>query len=152
MPAPAPSQQKFGIRFTLLARLWRRTLDQLLAQEGVTDISWSPLIHLLEGGDGCTQKELAARAGIDGSSLVRLLDTLVVRGFVERKPDLNDRRRRYVLLTPSGHQEAMRIRGILDGIEARMLEAVSDAEIEQTTRVLSRIRKRLQSLSDEAAQ
>ncbi len=145
---PASPQKQFGIRFTLLARLWRRTLDQLLAQEGVTDISWSPLIHLSDGGDGCTQTELAARVGIDGSSLVRLLDTLVERGFVERRPAPDDRRRRHIFLTPSGQEEAARIRLILDTIEARMLKTISDEEIEQMTRVLGRIRKQLQELSE----
>ncbi len=142
------TQSQFGIRFTLLGRLWRRTLEQLLAQEGITDISWSPLIHLYAGGDGCTQKELAARVGIDGSSLVRLLDTLESRGFVERREAADDRRRRHIFLTRDGQEEAARIRGILDAIEARMLMTVTDDEIEQMTEILGRVRQQLQQLTE----
>src|SRR5690554_7415022 len=78
MPSSSP-RDRFGIRFSMLSRLWRRTIDQQMAAVGLSDISWAPLIHLAESGDGVSQKELASLVGIDGSSLVRLLDTLESR-------------------------------------------------------------------------
>ncbi|MGG2362798.1 MarR family transcriptional regulator, partial [Salmonella enterica] len=51
---------RFGLEFALLARRWRRTLDFRLAEAGLTDATWAPLVHLHESGDGISQKALAA--------------------------------------------------------------------------------------------
>src|SRR5690606_36107404 len=95
---------RFGIRFSLLARRWRRALDARLAAGGLSDATWVPLVHLQESGGGITQKELAALVGIDGSSLVRVLDILSRQGLVERRLDEADGRARLVYLTPTGER------------------------------------------------
>ncbi|WP_410859550.1 MarR family winged helix-turn-helix transcriptional regulator, partial [Paraburkholderia sp. SIMBA_054] len=56
----------------------------------MTDATWVPLVHLHQTGGGLTQKELAALVGIDGSSLVRLLDILCRQGLAERRVDERD--------------------------------------------------------------
>src|SRR3546814_7214069 len=96
----ASLRSRFGIRFSLLARRWRQVLDAHLATAGLSDATWIPLVHLSETGGGITQKELAALVGIDGSSLVRLLDILCRKGLVERRADESDGRARRIHLTP----------------------------------------------------
>ena len=49
-------------------------------------------------GDGVRQKELATALSIEGPSLVRLLDNLERRGFIERREDETDRRARGIYL------------------------------------------------------
>ena len=105
---PAPARLRFGIKFVLLARRWRQALDQRLAEVGLSDATWAPLVHLWESGGGISQKDLAALVGIDGSSLVRLLDILAGRGLVERRMDPADRRTRLVFLTEAGRADANR--------------------------------------------
>jgi len=103
-------RSQFGIRFSLLARRWRRALDIRLAQAGLTDATWVPLVHLHQTGGGLTQKELAALVGIDGSSLVRLLDILCRQGLAERRVDERDSRARLVHLTAQGEKRVAEIR------------------------------------------
>ena len=79
------------MRLVGLGRRWRQTLDGQLAADGLSDAAWTPLVHLLRLGDGLSQSELAAAVGIDGSSLVRLLDLLVSRGWIERRAHAQDR-------------------------------------------------------------
>ena len=52
---PAPARLRFGIKFVLLARRWRQALDQRLAEVGLSDATWAPLVHLWESGGGISQ-------------------------------------------------------------------------------------------------
>ncbi|MGO4611814.1 MarR family transcriptional regulator, partial [Variovorax sp. 2RAF20] len=79
-------QHRIGIRLVGLARRWRQALDARLSSAGLSDATWAPLIHLHELGGGISQSELAAAVGLDGSSLVRLLDILVEQALIERRP------------------------------------------------------------------
>ncbi|MBL4297152.1 MarR family transcriptional regulator [Vibrio fluvialis] len=130
------SRQKFGIQFSIAARLWRRHLDQRLAQAGIKDISWAPLLHLDEFGDGISQKDLAASVGMEGSTLVRLLDTLEQKGQIERQADSHDRRAKRIYLTDAGREQVGTLRAELLQIETEMLADVSDEQIAVMLEVL----------------
>ncbi|MFD1198012.1 MarR family winged helix-turn-helix transcriptional regulator [Brucella gallinifaecis] len=139
-------RDEFGFRFVVLARRWRRFVDDRLAKSGLSDATWTPLVHLDGVEDGITQTELAARIGLDTSSLVRLLDILCARGLVERRVDSNDRRARRLHLTPAGKAEVTRIRRLLLAAEAELLSDSSDDEIADLLRVLDRIAQRIETL------
>ncbi|MBL0372324.1 MarR family transcriptional regulator [Rhizobium sp. KVB221] len=134
---------RFGITFSGLARRWRRAIEERLAAAGLADATWAPLIHLGEAGDGLNQTELAARVGIDGSSLVRLLDMLVARGLVERRPDPIDRRSKRLFLTEAGRAAERDLRAILVRAETELLADLDDAEIASALAVFEKIERRL---------
>jgi MarR family transcriptional regulator for hemolysin len=138
---------QFGIRFSMLARRWRQALEEHLASAGLSDATWLPLAHLHESGDGITQKALAARLGIDGSSLVRLLDILARQSLIERKADATDARARLVYLTPQGRQRCAHIRQELANGEAKFLADISDSDITQMLGCFEQINQRLTSHS-----
>lgn len=136
----------FGFLFVTLARRWRRVLDHELSASGLSDASWSPLIHLAMAGDGISQTELAARVGLDASSLVRLLDRLADRDLIERRVDPADRRARRIHLTPRAGAEIARIRAGLTRIETEMLADLDDAELAAIVAGLGRIGARMDAL------
>lgn len=143
-----PLRDRFGLQFVELARRWRRALDSRLAQVGLTDATWAPLVHLHESGDGIHQKDLAVRVGLDGSSLVRLLDILSARGLIERREDAHDRRAKRVFLTEQGRQAILDIRRVLTQVEHEMLADVSDAEIAAMIDAFGKIGVGVQSVLD----
>ncbi|WP_298318005.1 MarR family transcriptional regulator [Reyranella sp.] len=67
--------------------------------------------------------ELAAALGLEGPSLVRLLDNLERRGLIERREHKSDRRVRGIYLTPSGRELQRRVTSISDGGQQRLLAA-----------------------------
>ncbi|NLH79387.1 MAG: MarR family transcriptional regulator [Phyllobacteriaceae bacterium] len=138
---------RFGFRLVGVARRWRRRLDETLGGAGFADASWVPLVHLAEGG-GVTQHELAERCGLDDSSLVRLIDALVARGLVERRPKPTDRRAKCVHLTGAGAAAVTRIRAVLLATEREMLDGVETAELARADAVLDRIEAALARLAD----
>jgi MarR family transcriptional regulator for hemolysin len=133
----------FGILFSGLARRWRREIEARLAVAGLTDASWAPLLHLGEAGDGVNQSELAARVGIEGSSLVRLIDMLVERALVERRMDPVDRRVRALFLTELGREAVQHLRGLLIRAEAELLADLDDDEIAVMLRAFEKIEGRI---------
>ncbi|MHC5234311.1 MarR family winged helix-turn-helix transcriptional regulator [Brucella sp. LJL56] len=146
------SRSQFGIRFSLLARRWRRALDIRLADAGLTDATWVPLIHLHQTGGGLTQKELAALVGIDGSSLVRLLDILCRQGLAERRIDERDSRARLVHLTEQGQKRVAEIRQELAKGEQEMLADLSDEDIATILRSFDSIEHRLSQIQSDREQ
>ena len=126
-------------RLTRLTRRWRQVLDVEAQTEGLTDASWRPLLHLHLLGDGIRQKDLAASVGIEGPSLVRLIDTLVAKGLVGRSEDGTDRRAKLLSLTPEGQAIVGRIRETVVTLENELLSPFSDSEIAQTAEFIGRL-------------
>lgn len=147
-PSDISPRERIGFQFVELARRWRRVLDQRLSEVGLTDATWSPLVHLQASGDGIQQKDLALRVGLDGSTLVRLLDILAARGLIERREDGSDRRGKLVFLTPAGHQVVTDIRKVLLRADLEMLADVSDREIAVMRGAFEKIGVRAQAILD----
>lgn len=148
--SPTSPRSRFGFAFVLLARRWRRLLDRRIAALGLTDATWTPLIHLQMAGDGISQTELAALVGIEGSSLVRVIDILVARGLVERRADPSDRRTRLIVLTEAGHAMLRDIRRVLAEAEAEMLADADEAELAAALALFDRIDGRLRTMTETA--
>lgn len=139
-------RERFGFAFVTLARRWRRAIDRALAEAGLTDATWTPLIHLSQSGGGISQTELAMRVGLDASSLVRLLDLLSGRGLVERRIDPRDRRARLLHLTPEGETEVARIRRDLQRIETGLLADLDDDTLATMLRGFAQVDARVMQL------
>src|SRR5712691_333938 len=58
-------------------------------------------------GEPYTISLLAAKLGLDPATVVRTVDSLEKRGFVERQRDKQDRRQVFINFTETGHQSLM---------------------------------------------
>ena len=132
-----------GVRLVGVGRRWRKALDAQLAAEGLTDAAWTPLMHLLRLGDGISQTELATAIGLEGSSLVRLLDLLVAQGLIERQTPASDRRVKLLYLTPAGRQTATGIRQRVAAIEDALLADLSPTAAQTMLHTLAHIEARI---------
>jgi MarR family transcriptional regulator for hemolysin len=124
---------------TRLTRRWRQVLDSEFQSAGLTDATWRPLLHLHLLGDGVRQKDLAASVGIEGPSLVRLIDTLVTKGLIQRSEDLTDRRAKLLCLTSEGLLIVDRIKEIVTSLENELLSPLSDSEIFRFAQFIQRL-------------
>jgi MarR family transcriptional regulator, transcriptional regulator for hemolysin len=144
-------QQRIGIRLVGLARRWRQALDARLSSAGLSDATWAPLMHLHELGSGISQSELAASVGLDGSSLVRLLDILVEQELIERRPHPADRRVKQVHLTPAGRRTVASIRKRLQVVESELLADIDDKAAAAMLQAFERIEARIAAMTGGAA-
>lgn len=135
-------RQIFGYNLGLLARQWRQRVDNAVKVLDLTEATWRPLLHLSHLGDAVRQKDLADSLGIDGSSLVRLLDMLEERGLLRRENG-SDRRCKMVALTPAGRALSERTRAIVTVLEEDMLGDLSDEEMSTLQGLMERIGRRV---------
>ena len=140
---PHPKQIDFGFNVARLARRLRQAVDAELQAFGLTDATWRPLAYVGRLGGGVRQKELATALGIEGPSLVRLLDSLERRGLIERREDEHDRRARGIYLTPAGHDLLVRAADVGSEIQLRLLASVPPEDLETCQRVLAQIEHEL---------
>ena len=75
--------------------------------------------------------------GVSKQSVSQLLDTLVLRGYVQRSADPLDRRRIKLTLTERGAMVAALCRDAVDRIEHRLVETVGVAYVEHTRATLT---------------
>ncbi|MDH5858565.1 MarR family winged helix-turn-helix transcriptional regulator [Lampropedia aestuarii] len=149
---PNSAKRQIGFQLVGAGRRWRQTLDARLAQQGLSDAVWTSLIHLHRLGDGISQSELAASVGIEGSSLVRLLDTLVAQELVERHPHATDRRIKQLYLTEAGRSTVDKIRLHLERIENALLADLDEQEAAALLRGLEKINQRIQGTNTQVAE
>ncbi|WP_448203826.1 MarR family winged helix-turn-helix transcriptional regulator [Azospirillum sp. sgz302134] len=127
----------FGIHLFRAAHLWRREANKVLADCGFSSSVISPLMLLSELGDGMRQRDLAEEMGVEGPSLVRLLDCLESSRLVERREDPDDRRAKTLHLTDEGRALLVRVNAALNGVRRRFLEGASPEDIDACFRVMS---------------
>ena len=85
---------------------------------------------------GLNQGELAALADFDPAALVRVLDRLESHGWIERTPDLEDRRAHRIVLTERAKPHVMRIRA---AIRSTATEALCELKAEERASMLKNL-------------
>lgn len=100
--------------------------------------------------EGATQTELAADMEVRPISLSSLIDKLARQGLVERRGDARDRRINRIHLTVKGRAMALKIDGFREEIAGEMLRNVDDAALREAFDVLSRLRRQLKVLPEDA--
>lgn len=127
-----------------VAQCWRRAVSQVLTEDGLSDATALPLVVLLRYGDGVRQGELAERVGVEGTSVVRILDSLENSKLVRRESDAQDRRAKRIYLTEEGRAQALHCDETLSALRMDLLERVSEEDLQATDRVLTALSEALQ--------
>lgn len=117
-------------------RQWRRIAEKELEKLEISEACAAPLLWIGRLGGGVRQVTLASYVGIEGPSLVRLLDQLAASDLIVRKDDPTDRRAKTVWLTTEGEKLSARIEDLLVGLRERVLADVSEADLLATLNVL----------------
>jgi len=137
---PASNPNEFGQVLFGTARAWRTKLDQRLRPLGLSQGKWRTLIHLSQGGNKLTQKEIAERMGIEGPTLAGLLDRLQEDGWVERRGSPDDRRCKIVHLQRRSKAVLEKIFNTAHELRHELIENVPQEDLQTCIRVLDEIR------------
>lgn len=139
-----PSEVRFGTLLLRVARGWRREADRALQATGLSEAAALPLLVLSRSGDKpVRQGTLAEWVGVEGPSLVRLIDVLEAEGLVERWEDASDRRAKTLHLTPKGRQTADEIEAVMKRMRSSLIADIDAGDLDNAVRVLSILEDRL---------
>jgi MarR family transcriptional regulator for hemolysin len=147
-PSQAHIHAEIGRLITRLSRHWRRLSDAALSEHGLSDATAIPLLVLSRQGDHVRQGVLADELGIEGPSLVRLIDLLEAEGLVERREDPTDRRAKTLHLTGKGNAKVAEINKVLRRVRGSLLKDIGAEELAITFETLQRIELRAGRLQD----
>jgi MarR family transcriptional regulator, transcriptional regulator for hemolysin len=136
-------QQEVAAVMVVLGRKWRARLTELLREAEQTDARWNVLHTLARSPSGTIQAELADAVGVQGPTLVKLLDALESQGLIRRQTQPTDRRAKAVYLEPKGAEMLETIDRIAADFRDRMFDGASDEELSTVLRVFDRISQHL---------
>jgi DNA-binding MarR family transcriptional regulator len=97
------------------------------------------LLAALEEFGPASQAALGRRTSIDRSDVVAALNELAARGFIERSPDPDDRRRNIITITPAGTEKLRRLHDVLAGIQDKLLAPLPPADRTKLIKLLTRL-------------
>lgn len=96
------------------------------------------LLAALWEKDGQSGAELGVTLGLDSASMTGLLDRSVAKGYVERRPEPNDRRINRIWLTDSGRALEASVTGIMLAFDDNLATLV-EGDIDAFNRSLARL-------------
>jgi MarR family transcriptional regulator, lower aerobic nicotinate degradation pathway regulator len=97
------------------------------------------VMTLIDSAPGSTQRELVERSMIDASTMVALIDELEKRGFAERRPHEDDRRKHTIFLTAKGRKTLANAREAAMTTAHEVLGPLSTAEVATLTKLLRKL-------------
>lgn len=138
-----PTGQEFAAQLGRVARRWRTQLDARVKHLGLTQARWATLLCLRRAGP-MSQTDLAVQIGIEGPTLVRLLDALQAQGLIKRCDSETDRRVKIIHLSKSATPLIERIAAIADELTREVTEGIPPEDLATAERVLRQIGDRLE--------
>lgn len=137
------TRELFGIAIGDCARIWRNRVNERLKPLALSQAAWLALWNLSWFPEGLVQAELAEHLGIEGPTLVRLLDRLENDGLVVRQSTSQDRRCKRVVLTEAAGPVVRQVKAIIAELRAEILADIPESELEAGLKLLSQVREHL---------
>ncbi|MCC9620928.1 MarR family transcriptional regulator [Thalassospira sp. MA62] len=143
-----PGYLTLGSALMRVARCWQREVNRMLHAHDLSQTMVLPLIMLHRGGGSARQGHIAEDIGVEGPSLVRVIDALERDGFVTRICDPTDRRAKTVGLTEAGKEKAIEVEALLGKLRS---EITDDIDAERLDVTLDVMRALLGKLAEKSA-
>lgn len=135
---PRPWEVKVAVALIRFHGRLERRLSDALTAHGLTLAQYDVLINLCHG-DGITQQELAERLLVTKANVVGLLDRVGAAGWVERRPDPEDRRANRLHLTDAGRKLAAEAYPGQLALVRRVFGELTEPELRQIHGLLERL-------------
>ena len=140
MPSPLPDtaltelQTRFSAALHNTGRAWRQAIDARLKDLGVSQAAWMTIAMVAKARIPPSQKQLAELLGVEGPTIVAMVDRLVTSGPVIRVASPIDRRVKLIELTGAGQAMYAQVKERADVFRADLLAGVdADALLAATT-------------------
>jgi DNA-binding MarR family transcriptional regulator len=132
----------WGIKVVVALFQFQNRLERLMAEalapHGLTLAQFDVLMTLCHG-DGITQQDLAEHLLVTKANVVGLLDRVSAAGWVERRPDPEDRRVNRIHLTEAGRKLAAEAQPGQQTLIKRLFEGLAEPELRQMHGLLVRL-------------
>ncbi len=135
---PRPWEVKAWVGLARVSARLERRLGRVLAAHGLS-LSQFDVLATLAHGEGITQQELAERLLVTKGNVVGLIDRVGAAGWVERRPDPEDRRANRLYLTEAGRRLLSRAFPCQNDSICRIFGRLSEDELQQMHHLLAKL-------------
>lgn len=149
-PALTELQAAFSTALHNTGRSWRQAIDQRLKDLGVSQAAWLTIAMVAKAASAPSQKQLADLLGVEGPTVVAMIDRLVASHYVERIASPIDRRVKLIALTAEGHALFAKVKSRADVFRAELLDGFDADTLRAATSLLEQVEARVQARIDEA--
>jgi MarR family transcriptional regulator for hemolysin len=115
--------------FMLVARRWRKYLDEHLRRIGQSQARWEALFAVAMSREGSTLGSIARRVGVEGPTFVRMIAQFEREGLVKRLTSPQDRRASIIRITPKGEAALAEMRELTTKVRKEFLGELSIADV-----------------------
>jgi MarR family transcriptional regulator for hemolysin len=128
--------ERFSTALHGTARAWRQAIDRRLKYLGVSQASWMAIAVAAKAQQPLSQSELADQLGVEGATMVAMVDRLVKAGLASREPSTTDRRIKHVVITEAGYRLYDTVRAQATAVRKELLANIDRQKLEAATDVL----------------
>ena len=143
----ATLQERFSTALHSTARAWRQAVDRRLKDLGVSQAGWLTIAVAAKADEPLSQIEIAHRLGVEGATMVAMIDRLVKAGLVVREPSATDRRVKRVVLTKSGMRLYRKVKAEADAFRSELLAKVDAKKLAAAADLLEQLHRAAESLT-----
>jgi MarR family transcriptional regulator for hemolysin len=136
-------EERFSAALHNASRAWRQALDRRLKFLGVSQASWMTIAAAAKAQTPLSQSELADRLGVEGATMVAMVDRLVKAGFVIREPSTTDRRIKRVTLTKAGNLLFDKVRTEAAAFRMELLAGTDAKKLLLATELLEELQRQI---------
>src|SRR5580692_5901438 len=122
-------EERFSDALHSTSRSWRQAVDRRLKYLGVSQASWMTIAIAAKARSPLSQSELADKLGVEGATMVAMIDRLVKAGLVTREASTTDRRIKRVVLTPAGLNVYEKVKAEATALRKELLAGMEDKRL-----------------------
>ena len=141
MTTAIPIEERFASALHAAARAWRQALDRRLRHLGISQAGWLAVTVAAKSKTPLSQTELADKLGVEGATMVAMIDRLVKSQLVTREPSTTDRRVKYIALTEAGNRLYAKVRVEAEAFRREILANVDGSRLVAATELLEELIK-----------
>ena len=141
---PDSIEERFSAALHGAARTWRLALDKRLKHLGIGQSGWMTIAMVAKSAEPLSQRALADLVGVEGPSMVSMLDRLERGGFVTRAPSTHDRRVKLVQLTEAGTRVYAEVKSVAESFRATVLDGLDPQALAGATALLETLSTRIE--------
>ena len=132
-------EERFSSALYNSSKAWRHALDRRLKFLGVSQASWMTIAVAAKAREPQSQSALAHALGVEGATMVAMVDRLVKSGLVVREASATDRRIKRVVLTAAGTSLYSKVRTEAVAFRKELLAGIDPKKLLAATELLENL-------------
>jgi DNA-binding MarR family transcriptional regulator len=133
-----------GTQALILSKLYYGVIVKSLEKLDIE--RYFSVLYFLMNNNGCCQQTICNNMAIDKTAMVKVMNYLIKKGYVERRKNPNDKREQFIFLTKKGETKTEKIKESFQSLDATMFAGVSEKKRSEFLNTMSKLSSNLKDM------